>query len=64
MVQKYSYDYPRPAVTADVAVLRLEREPEILLIQRGQAPYKDMWALPGGFMEMEESLDGLPLCPK
>lgn len=57
MVQKYSYDYPRPAVTTDVAVLRLEREPEILLIQRGQVPYKDMWALPGGFMEMEETLE-------
>ncbi|TFH27909.1 MAG: NUDIX hydrolase [Bacteroidia bacterium] len=56
-MEKYSYDYPRPAVTADIAVLRLEEVPEILLIQRKAYPFKDMWALPGGFMEMEESLE-------
>jgi len=53
----YQYAYPRPAVTADIAVLRLEQEPEILLIQRRDEPFKDMWALPGGFMEMEERLE-------
>ena len=53
----YSYDYPRPAVTADVAVLRLDEVPEILLIQRKDPPFKDQWALPGGFMEMEETLE-------
>lgn len=56
-MEKYTYDYPRPAVTADIAVLRLEEVPEILLIQRKAYPFKDMWALPGGFMEMEESLE-------
>lgn len=55
--EKYTYEYPRPAVTADVAVLRLEAVPEILLVQRKDPPFKDMWALPGGFMEMEESLE-------
>lgn len=44
-------------VTADVAVLRLEAEPEILLIQRKNPPYESSWALPGGFMEMEETLE-------
>jgi len=57
MPEAYSYDYPRPAVTADVAVLRLDELPEILLIQRLDPPFKDMWALPGGFMEMEETLE-------
>jgi 8-oxo-dGTP diphosphatase len=56
-MEKYTYDYPRPSVTSDIAVLRLETAPEILLIQRKDPPFKDMWALPGGFMEMEESLE-------
>ena len=54
---KYSYEYPRPALTADVAVLRLEGIPEILLVERKDPPYAGMWALPGGFMEIEESLE-------
>ena len=53
----YSYDYPRPAVTADIAVLRLDKVPEILLIQRKDPPFQMSWALPGGFMEMEETLE-------
>ncbi len=44
-------------MTADVAVLRLEEEPEILLVQRKDPPFEGMWALPGGFMEMEETLE-------
>jgi len=44
-------------MTADVAVLRLETLPEILLIERLDPPYKGMWALPGGFMEMGETLE-------
>jgi 8-oxo-dGTP diphosphatase len=55
--QKYTYDYPRPMVTVDVAVLRLESIPEILLVQRKDPPYRNRWALPGGFMEMEETLE-------
>ena len=55
--KKYTYDYPRASVTADVAVLRLLEVPEILLVQRKDPPHKDMWALPGGFMEMEETLE-------
>ena len=55
--KKYTYDYPRPMVTSDVAVLRLEQEPEILLVRRKHPPFEGEWALPGGFMEMEESLE-------
>jgi 8-oxo-dGTP diphosphatase len=54
---EYRYDYPRPAVTSDIAVLRLDEVPEILLIQRKDPPFRKMWALPGGFMEMEETLE-------
>jgi len=57
MPGSYSYEYPRPAVTADVAVLRLEELPEILLIKRKDPPFEGHWALPGGFMEMEETLE-------
>ncbi len=57
MGKKYTYDYARAAVTVDVAVLRLEEIPEILLVQRKDEPFKDAWALPGGFMEMEETLE-------
>ena len=53
----YCYDYPRPAATADIAVLRLVDLPEILLIQRKDPPFQHLWALPGGFMEMEETLE-------
>ena len=44
-------------MTADVAVLRMVDIPEILLVQRKDPPFKDMWALPGGFMEMNETLE-------
>jgi 8-oxo-dGTP diphosphatase len=54
---KYTYEYPRPAVTADIAVLRMEDVPEILLVQRKDPPFQNMWALPGGFIEMEETLE-------
>jgi len=57
MPGRYVYDYPRPAVTSDVAILRLEKFPEILLVQRRDPPFPKMWALPGGFMELEETLE-------
>lgn len=55
--KKYTYEYEKPSVTADVAVLRLVEMPEILLVQRKDPPFEGMWALPGGFMEMEETLE-------
>jgi len=57
MGEKFTYEYARPAVTADIAVLRLEEVPEILLVQRKGPPFEGFWALPGGFMRMEESLE-------
>lgn len=53
--------YFKPSVTADVLVLRLSERPgagpELLLIQRLRDPYAGFWALPGGFIEAEESLE-------
>lgn len=52
----YSYDHPRPSVTVDGLVFRLiAGDPEILLIKRKKDPYKHQWALPGGFMEIDET---------
>ena len=53
----YAYQYPRPSVTAD-AVLFAERAEEtfVLLIRRGNEPYKGYWAFPGGFLNMDETV--------
>ena len=52
--------YERPSVTTDIAVFTLNElnKLSILLIKRGQFPYKDKWALPGGFIHTgKESID-------
>ena len=53
----YTYEYPRPAVTADCVVITKEAEPKVLLIERGGEPFKGCWALPGGFMNMDETTE-------
>ncbi len=54
----YSYEYPRPAVTADIIILKtINNQQSILLIERKYPPYEGMWALPGGFMGMDETLE-------
>ena len=53
----YTYKYPRPAVTADCIVITREAEPKVLLIQRGDEPFKGCWAFPGGFMNMDETTE-------
>ncbi len=54
----YTYDYPRPAVTVDIALFyRVENDIRILLISRKDEPFKDRFALPGGFVEMDETLE-------
>lgn len=51
-------DFPKPAITVDIVVLTLiEEEPHVLLIKRSAPPFKDFWALPGGFLNMDEGLD-------
>lgn len=54
----YVYEYPRPMVTVDAVIYTVrEGQLEVLLIKRGHDPFQGMWAVPGGFVEMEESLD-------
>lgn len=54
----YEYDYPMPSVTADVVVVKVipGQTREVLLIKRKNEPFKDCWAFPGGFLDMNETL--------
>ena len=51
----YTYQYPRPAVTVDAILI--SKQNSVLLIERGREPFKGKWALPGGFIEMDEELE-------
>ncbi len=54
----YTYEHPRPAVSVDMALFAfLQNQLKVLLIQRGNEPFQGQWALPGGFVQMEESLE-------
>jgi 8-oxo-dGTP diphosphatase len=53
----YTYEYPHPAVTVDVIVFTLDAgRLKALLIRRGREPFIGMWAMPGGFVDIDESL--------
>lgn len=53
----YTYDYPHPAVTVDISIFTIADDAlRILLIERGSPPFEGMWALPGGFVGLHESL--------
>ena len=55
---RYVYEWPRPMVTVDAAVFGLFRDgARLLLIRRKHDPYKGCWAIPGGFIEMDEELE-------
>ena len=55
---KYVYDWPRPMVTADSIVFGLfENKVKLLLIRRKKEPFKGKWALPGGFVGIDEELE-------
>jgi 8-oxo-dGTP diphosphatase len=54
----YSYKFPRPALTVDSVVFTYAgSDLKILLIRRGHEPFKGMWAIPGGFIEMNETCE-------
>ena len=53
-LMNYTYEYPRPVLTVDIAVI--SHDNHILLIKRGREPHKDKWALPGGHVEMDETV--------
>lgn len=55
-MNQYCYEYPRPAVSADCVLLGFDGEDlNVLLIERGQEPFKGRWAFPGGFLNMDET---------
>jgi len=54
----YTYHYPRPALTVDCAIFcKSKNQTFVLLIQRANDPFKEMWAFPGGFVDMDEDID-------
>src|SRR5881397_1298184 len=54
----YTYQYPRPALTVDCVVFGFdEGELKVLLIQRELEPFRGKWALPGGFVHVDETLE-------
>lgn len=54
----YTYDYPRPALTVDCVVFGIaDSELQLLLIERAEAPFAGTWALPGGFVDIDEELE-------
>ena len=56
--KKYAYKYPHPSVTTDCIIFGFDGgKLKVLLIERGQDPYKGKWAFPGGFVQMDESCE-------
>ncbi|MCA9626214.1 MAG: NUDIX hydrolase [Myxococcales bacterium] len=58
----YTYEYPRPALTVDCVVFGLDEDDlKVLLVQRAGEPFRGSWALPGGFVDMQETTDDAAL---
>jgi len=56
-VKEFCYRYPHPAVTTDVVLFTIRDEKlQLLLIRRRNPPFRGQWALPGGFLDMDEDL--------
>lgn len=56
--KQHSYDYPRPSLTVDCVVFGIRDSTlHLLLIQRAHPPFKGHWALPGGFVDMDETTE-------
>lgn len=57
-IMSYTYEYPRPCVSVDCIIFRkADEDTEVLLIKRLNPPYQNKWALPGGFIDMDETLE-------
>src|SRR5271154_3024562 len=54
----FTYEYPRPSLTVDAVVFGFDdQDLKVLLIQRALEPFAGKWALPGGFVQADESLE-------
>lgn len=54
----FTYEYPRPSLTVDCVIFGLDDENlKVLLIERDLEPFKGKWALPGGFVRIDETID-------
>ncbi len=54
----YTYQYPRAALTVDCVVFGFDGGTlQVLLIRRALEPFRNQWALPGGFVRVDETLD-------
>lgn len=59
---KFCYQYPHPSVTTDCVIFGFDgSQLQVLLVERGVEPYKGKWALPGGFMRIDESAEDCAL---
>ena len=57
-----TYEYPRPALTVDIILFAKEKNDVfVMLIQRDKPPFEGMWAFPGGFMDINETLESAAL---
>lgn len=55
---QYIYEWPRPMVTVDAVIFKRSNDKTaLLLIKRKNDPYVGQWAIPGGFIEMDEELE-------
>ena len=53
----YTYEYPRAAITVDALIFNnFDDKTSVLLIKRKNYPFEGLWAIPGGFMDMDETL--------
>ncbi len=56
-MKTYTYQYPKPSVTTDCIITKSSEDKKmVLLIKRKHNPFINNWALPGGFVEMDEDL--------
>jgi 8-oxo-dGTP diphosphatase len=62
MAPPYCYDHPRPSVTVDAAIFALAGDTiRVLMVRRKHDPFAGAWALPGGFLDLDEPPDAAAL---
>jgi 8-oxo-dGTP diphosphatase len=57
MKKQFTYNFPRPAVTVDIVLVSRKKDAQVLLIRRKHEPFAGKWAIPGGFVNIDEPLE-------